>query len=379
MPALRILHVVTLVSPDGAYGGPVRVATLQCEALRRRGHTVHITAAATGFAELPTAVGTIDAHLFAGHMVVPGVGFAGLCAPGMLPWLRRNRDAFDVAHVHLARDLVSLPAARMWAAWHLPLVVQTHGMIDASSRLLAGPVDALLTRPVLRAAGRTLYLTEGERSDLSTAAGGRARLDPLPNGVPTPDDSADSDEPVGVPEVLFLARLHPRKRAPLFVEMAARLIDRGVTARFTLVGPDEGDGPRVQQLIEDSGHADRIGWMGALGPDETLERMRRAAVYVLPAVGEPFPMTVLEAMSIGRPVVVTDDCGLAPLVASSSSGISVCPDDLTGLADAVTRLLQDPVARHRMARNARNTARTELSIDPVIARLETMYQEVAAT
>ena len=56
---MRILHVVTLVSPDGAFGGPVRVAENLARELRRRGHDVTVAAAASGFAdgEAPTQLG----------------------------------------------------------------------------------------------------------------------------------------------------------------------------------------------------------------------------------------------------------------------------------------------------------------------------------
>ena len=65
----------------------------------------------------------------------------------------------------------------------------------------------------------------------------------------------------------------------------------------------------------------RISWEGALPPTSIPRRMAAASVYVLPSVREPYPMSVLEAMSVGLPVVVSADCGLAPLVERMRCGI----------------------------------------------------------
>ena len=70
--------------------------------------------------------------------------------------------------------------------------------------------------------------------------------------------------PPGRPEVLFAARMHPRKRPVAFVEMAKKLLDAGVDARFTLVGHDEGEGPALRAALKGD---PRITWEGALTPD----------------------------------------------------------------------------------------------------------------
>ncbi len=86
----------------------------------------------------------------------------------------------------------------------------------------------------------------------------RLRLASLGNGVP--DYPAAVDGP-GTPEVLFAARMHPRKRPLVFVEMAKALLDAGVDARFTLVGPDEGEGAALRAALKGD---PRISWEGAL-------------------------------------------------------------------------------------------------------------------
>jgi glycosyltransferase involved in cell wall biosynthesis len=366
----KVLSIVTLVSPQGEYGGPVRVAVNQAAALAERGHSVTIVGATRGFDTVPEELEGTPCVLFPAKTLLPGLGFAGLTAPSMIPWLRKHVGEFDVVHIHLARDLVTLPAAEITRRNGSPYVLQTHGMIDRSPRRLAAILDRGLTKRVLRDAKRVLYLTRPERRELEYVAGRPLALDELPNGVPF--QAADTRPGPGPSEVLYLARLAPRKRPALFVEVATRLAREFPDVSFRLVGPDEGEGTRVSQLIETSGIGSRIEWEGALPPDATLNRMRRSVIYVLPAVDEPYPMSVLEAMSVGLPVVVTDTCGLAGFVQEHSAGI-VVGEDTESLYDGVRRLLEDPIQSAETGVRGREAVRRELSMGAIAQRLEGIY------
>ena len=369
---MRILHVVTLLSPDAAYGGPVRVAVNQSGALRDRGHEVVLAAAARGYERMPSSVDDVPVRAFRARTALPGIGFAGIRGAGMTRWVSNHLSEFDVVHVHLARDFVTLPAARACIKRRIPVVVQTHGMIDASSRLLAKPLDLFWTRPVLRAASTVFYLTAREACDLREVAGDLVNTHELHNGVP-PGVPPDSSTAPARSEVLFLARLHPRKRPGMFVEMARRLVQEGSSADFALVGPDEGTKQEVDALVANYGLQSRVRYEGPLAPEQTADRMRRASIYVLPAIDEPYPMSVLEAMSVGLPVVVTDTCGLAPLIEETHSGIVVGPD-LDSLTDAVRRVLNAPGLLQTMGENARRTVLERLGMASVGEILERTYQ-----
>lgn len=371
---MRILHVVTLVSPDGAFGGPVRVAANQAATLRARGHAVQVVGGTRGYDAPPQDLAGTPARLFTVRSAVPGTGFSGLSSTELHRWLATRLPEVDVVHVHLGRDLVTLPAA--WAAVRsgVPCVVQPHGMVVPSDNRLAPLVDGLLTRRVLRGASAVLHLTDEEERGLRAVAGPLPTLQRLGNGVPL---TADVPALPARPEVLFCARLHPRKRPLLFVDTAKRLLDAGVEADFVLVGPDEGEGAAVARAVADRDPA-RLRWEGSLDPSETLARMRRASMLVLPSVDEPYPMAVLEALSVGRPVVVTDSCGLAPAVREHGCGLVV---DATpeALLDAVRHLLDRPEVLASMHRRAMAAAAETFSMEAVGDRLEQVYSAAVAT
>lgn len=376
---MRILHVVTLISPDGAYGGPVRVSFNLAGELISRGEEVAVAASCLGYDPMPDVLEGIPVRLTKPRHLLPRMGFAALTSPTMLWWMLRQRCPFDVVHVHLARDLVTLPAAILAILMRKRLVVQPHGMIIESDRRVAPLMDWLLTRPVLRRADCVLYLTEEEKSSLLQVEP-RVRLVYLPNGVPR-GPSVSEHRPDGV-EMLYLARLHERKRPRIFVEAAVDLLREGTAATFTLIGPDGGEAANVENdiraCIECRGDAQaRMSYDGALAPGLTLDRMRRASVYVLPSVDEPFPMSVLEAMSVGLPVIITDSCGLADVVTASGSGL-VTDGSKRSLVDAMRTLIDDSALRNNMGIAARRTAEDVFSMEAVGRKLVSIYRNGSA-
>jgi glycosyltransferase involved in cell wall biosynthesis len=368
---MRILQVVRLLSPDGAQGGTARVAINQSAELISRGHDVTVVAATRGYDVVPDSLDGVPVILFPARTLVPAMGFAGMGAPALIRWFRANYTRFDVVHIHFSRDLVVLPVALTARRRRVPYVLQPHGQVVPSTHPLAAPVDTVWTRKALRAAGAVFCLTSQEHDQLIEVAGPNLALTHLGNGVP---EYPTAVPPAGPPEVLFAARMHPRKRPIAFVDMAKALLDAGVDARFTLIGPDEGEGPALRAALKGES---RIAWEGALPQSAVPQRMAAASVFVLPSLQEPYPMTVLEAMSVGIPVVVSADCGLAPLVERADCGVVVDPE-VPKLAAAVGSILADPSHARAMSDRGRATVRAEIRMTEIGDRLMDTYHELLA-
>ena len=361
---MRVLQVVSLLTPDGAFGGPARVALNQCAELVRRGHNVILAASTRGYPETLDDIEGVPVRLFCAQTLLPRTGFAGVTAPGLARWTSAQAAAFDVVHIHFARDLMVMPAAAITRRKRLPYVLQPHGMVIPSQHSLSAPLDALLTRRLLRDAKAVLYLTDLERRQLRDVARNELRFVQLANGVPTYPPASERSGP---PEIVFVARLDARKRPMLFIAMAKKLLSEGVDARFALVGPDEGQATAVRAAIGDES---RIRWEGPLDPAEIPRRLGSASVLVLPSAREPYPMSVLEAMSVGLPVVVCDDCGLAPAIDRTGSGV-VTAGTAEALAEATKTVLSDLAT---FGRRARQTVRKDFGMTAVVDILEDVYE-----
>ncbi|AZM91263.1 glycosyltransferase [Streptomyces sp. W1SF4] len=367
---MKVLHAVTLHSPSHAFGGPVRVALNLAKGLRARGHEARLLALGEGFDPWPTSVEGVPAKLFPARRLLP-LGFSGMTSPALLASASRLVREADVVHVHLARDLVTLPVALAALRAGKPLVLQTHGMVDPSGRLLAKLLDAVAVRRLLRGADAVLYLTPHERAGLDAVVGSPplAQAVRLVNGTPSQEERPPLSGP---PRILYSARLQARKRPVDFVDAAPAVLAAHPDTEFVVAGPDEGELAAVRARIAELGLTGRFTVTGALSAAEVLTELRRAHVYVLPSVDEPFPMSVLEALAVGVPPVVTHSNGLARDIAAAGAGRAVEPGP-QGVAEAVLDLL-DPAANAAASTAARELAASSFAMDSVLDTLLGVYE-----
>ncbi|MFC5931724.1 glycosyltransferase [Cryobacterium melibiosiphilum] len=367
---MKILHIAPLFTPDGAFGGPTRVALRQTRELRSRGHDVLLVGTAMGYGRiLPADIDGVPVKLFRAHKLLGTSGYGGLFSLKMLAWTLWKSRRADVVHVHLARDLLTMPTALLLTCLQVPLHLQLHGMIGPSSKLTSRIMDMLATRPVLNRSATIFYLSNMERDGLKGVLPvENLPVRELPNGVP----AAPYEPRPDIVEVLFLARLHVRKRPVAFVEMAEILKDEFPDASYAIVGPDDGERVNVEQTIDKFNLSNRVHMEPGLAPSQTQSRMASSAIYVLPSVEEPFGMTIIEALAIGRPVVITNSCALAPFVEMNRCGFVTdgSPEDL---ARAVSKLLRDPKAATDMGLRGRLAVQKEYSIQHVVDVLEARY------
>lgn len=380
---MRVLHVVTLHTPGNDFGGPTRVALNLSKGLRRRGVDARIATLGDKFVgPLPAEVEGVPSFVHQARHVLPAFEVSGITSGALLARARRLVRGADVVHVHLMRDLVTLPFALIALEAGKPLVVQTHGMVDPTEKLFAKAVDVLGMKRVLRRADAVLHLTATERDGVQAVVPTTPlrTFRRLVNGV----EPQDARPPRGerAPTVLYLARVQKRKRPEDFVRAMPTVLAEYPDARFVLAGPDTGGltGP-MKQLAAGLGVAHALECPGALGHDEVLARLRAADVYVLPSVVEPFAVSVLEAMSVGLPVVVARTGGLSPDVAAAGAGrvTDSVPDGDNGplVGRAVLDLL-DPAANAEASRAARRLIADRFSIDAVVDTLLGVYDEVIA-
>jgi glycosyltransferase involved in cell wall biosynthesis len=195
-----------------------------------------------------------------------------------------------------------------------------------------------LTRQHARQADRVVVISA------YTAAEVEARLD-IPRSrlvVCRPGRPEWSPPPVppADPYVLFVGTLEPRKNVGRLLEAYARLVARWPAApRLVLAGRTVPESAPVVEALKQpplAGRATHIGYV----PEAARESLfRNAAVLVLPSFNEGFGLPVLEAMTVGRPVVASNR-GAIPEVLGDA-GVLVNPDDVDELTAALERVLRD--------------------------------------
>lgn len=183
--------------------------------------------------------------------------------------------------------------------------------------------------------------------------------------------------PHGTPLVILASRMLWDKGIGEFVEVASRLKNKGAIARFVLVGdPDEENPSSVSreqlQTWNDSGIVEWWGYQ-----ENMPQVLSQASIVCLPTFyGEGVPKILIEAMACARPIITTDMPGCRELVRDGRNGIIIQPNVSTDLADALLRLLDDPLLRQKMGREGRLIAEKEYSLPTVIRETLDIYQEL---
>lgn len=149
-------------------------------------------------------------------------------------------------------------------------------------------------------------------------------------------------------DVLFVGRLVYYKGLDTLIAAAAQ-----IDAQVVLLG----DGPlyaRLRDSVSTCGLEGRVRFLRDADDAQLGDHIRRARVLVLPSdtTSESFGLSVVEAMALAKPVVVTRlGTGLDEMVRTADCGLIVAPRDPAGLAAAITTLLGDPEQRTRLGRN----------------------------
>jgi colanic acid/amylovoran biosynthesis glycosyltransferase len=173
----------------------------------------------------------------------------------------------------------------------------------------------------------------------------------IPCGVDT-ERFQPNGRPAGVPHIVCVARLAQCKNHKLLLEALAILRDRGVEFRCVLVG----DGPGREELDGLRKQFQLVPWVelvGAAEQDEVLAWWQRATIAVLSSESEGTPVSLMEAGACGVPSVATAVGGVPELIADGVTGFVTRPGSAGALAEALERLLRNPVLARRLGAAAR--------------------------
>lgn len=251
-------------------------------------------------------------------------------------------------HIHGLWQMSTSVAARAAQVNKRPYLISAHGMLEswalANKKLKKALYAALFERRNLRSATCLHALTEAEADDYRRFG----LINPIaviPNGVAVPLNA--SSEPFltrfpalrGKRLVLFLSRLHAKKGLDLLATAWARTCRQWPEAHLVLAGPDfEGTQARIEKHLDELGIRNRVTFTGMLTGSLKWSALASAECFVLPSYSEGLSVSVLEAMGMGLPVVITRQCNM-PYVALYDCGWTIEPDS-EQLASALRSLLE---------------------------------------
>ena len=397
---MRILNVTETYAPFLEFGGPpVKVRALS-EGLARRGHQVTVLTADWGLEKRLQAQEekiTAERSPFGWRRNENGVQSIYLPTwmryrtvswnPAVKRYCRARLPNFDVVHIFGLYDLLGPAVAAASRKRGLPYVLEPIGMFVpiVRSLWLKRMYHAIWGRKLLEGARAVIATSEQETEELAAGGFPSARVVLRRNGVEAP---ASWPEPGafrrahGISDnaklVLFLGRLSSKKSPDLLLRAIAELSRRPAGIAMTLVfaGPDEGGiKEKLDEQAAQLGVRTKVQFAGPVFGEAKWAAYRDADVFVLPSQNENFGNTAAEAVAAGTPVIVTEQCGIAPLIAEKA-GV-VVRHDPAALVEALERILTDAELRGRLAAGCA-TVTSRLGWEEPVREMEALYAALAS-
>jgi glycosyltransferase involved in cell wall biosynthesis len=288
----------------------------------------------------------------------------------------RSAEGRDVVHIHSAlapavtvvRAMVLALAGR---ARGCAVIVHAHG--GNIQTWLTSPWRRFLMRVAMLPAHRVVAVWTAGLEALRHVLP-EERLGLIDNGVPV-HRYAEPRTGRALPRVLYVGLLTPRKGVVDLLAASKLLRERGVAHELCLLGGTPDEGPAAEAEVRAAlDESTRL--LGTRPPEEMPEAFADADVFCLPSWWEAMPLSVLEAMAAGLPVVATDVGDVARAVADAVTGHVVPPRDPEALADALERLLTDPELRRRMGAAGRARVTEKFSSEVTAEEVSSLYAEL---
>jgi phosphatidylinositol alpha-1,6-mannosyltransferase len=172
--------------------------------------------------------------------------------------------------------------------------------------------------------------------------------------------------------ILTVARLVRRKGIKYLIEAMPRVL-RSLPDTVLLVVGDGPEKPRLEEEARILGLASRVSFLGKVPEQKLIAFYQASDVFVLPAIvdsemnTEGLGVVLLEAMSMGKPVVASGVGGIPEAVVNGETGLLVKPQDPNDLADAIIRLLGNSELSRKMGDNGRQRVKEVFDWDIVAA------------
>lgn len=365
-PHMKIAYVITHLEPVG--GAQIHLLDLACS-LRDSGNEVcifaggdvcgHDMARARGLQVCPLR-----------WLTRPINPYSDIRALSELRRCIRNYGP-DLVHAHSSKAGILARYAAFFEG--LPSIFTAHGwaFTEGVGRLRYW-IALLMEKMVAQISSRIITVSSYDRSlALTHKIGSEEKVVCIHNGIPDVDASLHSTPSLSPPRIVMVARFQEPKRPELLIEALSRLKHKAWVAEIV------GDGPSWQSAHEkvvSLGLEDRILLPGYRS--DVAAVLSKAQIFVLLSCWEGLPLSVLEAMRAGLPVIASDVGGISEMIGEEEAGYLIADNNMDLLCEKLACLLNNPDLRERYGAAAREKYRKSFSFDDMIKATCSLYDDL---
>jgi len=385
--ALKILQLVHTLDPS--VGGVAAAVLALSRGLARRGHKLDVVVL-----DEPDVVAAVADRGPADNITVHALG-SGLTSyrysRTLWPWLRQHGGDYDRVIVNGIWQYLSFAAWRRYAGSSVPYYVFPHGMLDPwfKETFPLKHLKKWLYWPwaeyrVLRDAAAVIFTAEEERFRARKSFWlyrCREKVSPLGVEAPLISSNAKSEFLSRYPQLqnsrnfLFLGRLHPKKGCDILLEAFARFRSND-SISLILAGPDQvGWESDLRRQVTRLNLTNRVVFTGMLEGSMKQGAFANAEAFVLPSHQENFGISVVEALAVSVPVLISNRVNIWREIEADRAGY-VESDDLAGTTRLVQRWIDTaPAEREMIRQNARRCFEQRFEINRAVDSLLQILNE----
>ncbi|TRZ52413.1 MAG: glycosyltransferase family 1 protein [Dehalococcoidia bacterium] len=313
--------------------------------------------------------------------LLPGINFSSKRIVGVYPFLPSLSKIIktvrpDIVHAQSHLFLTTYSAINQAFRCKIPSIITVHGML-AKRTLPINLVQQIylytMSSSGFKKATKIICLTRSDANEVIKYNCKPEKVRIVPNGVNTevfkPSSFEEKKNLIG-----WIGRFVPEKGLKYLVDALNIMAGQNRKSKFILIG----DGPqmsKVIRMVNRYGLSDRTFFTGQLPHKKIHEIMSKASIFVLPSIKEGMPITLLEIMASGKPVVASDISGINDVLTHGKNGLLVPPCNAERLAEAVLMLMNDQKLRKSLGENARQLMVEKYNWDLVAEKIEEIYLE----
>jgi glycosyltransferase involved in cell wall biosynthesis len=397
---MRILNVTASYAPFYEFGGPpVKVQALS-EGLVARGHSVTVLTPDWGLQERSARIPAAKSAQrcpFGLRREQSGVVSIYLPTwlhyralswnPAVNRFCRARLNDFDVVHIFGLYDLLGPSVAAFCRKHSLPYLIEPMGMFIPIVRNLPlkNLYHAFYGKKLFAGAAAMIATSEQEAEEFLRGGIVRDKIVLRRNGITTPNCLPPSGSfrsaqkiPTDARLILFLGRLSLKKSPEMLLQAFASLPAQisGKELFLAFAGPDEGGmKSQLATAAARAGIAARVRFSGPVYDEQKWPTYCDADIFVLPSQNENFGNTALEAAAAGTPAIVTENCGIAPLLKDVAA--VVIPHEQNALASAIEKISSDSQLHARLSAGGKEIV-SRFGWEEPVRQMETLYTSLAA-
>lgn len=386
---MRILIIIPYFFPANVFGGPVKVAFDIGKELVKRGHdvTVYTSDAKNQEVRINEKLNEIEGmkiYYFKNLSMFLVKRSNFFVTPELCKRLRADLKKFDIIHVHEYTTYQNIPLHKFAKKYKIPYVLQAHGSLPKLDRKGRKRIYEILFGSVLlKGASKVIALNHVEANQYMSMGIPPKKIEIIPNGINSfVDENISRGQfkrsrriPSDKKIIIYIGRIHKSKGIDLLINAYFLLVKKMNCSNTLLIiaGPDDGYLAGAKSLVDSLNLGNLVLFTGYIKAEEKFAALADADVFVTPAYSG-FPITFLEACSIGIPLITTTKGDQMDWI-DGSVGIVTLPTPFE-IAKAMNLILSNKKISDKFSTNGKMIVQSTFSVEKMVNKVEHMYEEI---